>query len=129
MVINFLFCVCVLTRNDLEHLFRKVSEVPFYKKLLFANVFIIQTSGNFLMEFQVKNVPSERVATQKILSVIGECLDQFGPGCVGVQRILNARCPLVRFSHQASVFQCDLTTNNRYGLLLTILNERYKGLA
>ncbi|XP_025856656.1 poly(A) RNA polymerase, mitochondrial [Vulpes vulpes] len=75
-----------------------------------------KTSGNFLMEFQVKNVPSERVATQKILSVIGECLDHFGPGCVGVQKILNARCPLVRFSHQASGFQCDLTTNNRIAL-------------
>ncbi|KAB1253857.1 Poly RNA polymerase; mitochondrial [Camelus dromedarius] len=72
-----------------------------------------KASGNFLMEFQVKNVPSERIASQKILSVIGECLDHFGPGCVGVQKILNARCPLVRFSHQASGFQCDLTTNNR----------------
>ncbi|XP_077014688.1 poly(A) RNA polymerase, mitochondrial-like [Tamandua tetradactyla] len=55
-----------------------------------------KTSGNFLTEFQVKSVPSERVATQKILSVVGECLDHFGPGCVGVQKILNARCPLVR---------------------------------
>ncbi|VTJ58696.1 Hypothetical predicted protein [Marmota monax] len=72
--------------------------------------------GNFLVEFQVKNVPSERIATQKILSVIGECLDHFGPSCVGVQKILNARCPLVRFSHQASGFQCDLTTNNRIAL-------------
>lgn len=68
------------------------------------------------MEFQVKNVPSERIATQKILSVIGECLDHFGPGCAGVQKILNARCPLVRFSHQASGFQCDLTANNRIAL-------------
>ncbi|XP_036768154.1 poly(A) RNA polymerase, mitochondrial isoform X3 [Manis pentadactyla] len=74
------------------------------------------TSGNFLMEFQVKNVPSERNATQKILSVLGECLDHFGPGCVGIQKILNARCPLVRFSHQASGFQCDLTMNNRIAL-------------
>ncbi|XP_037693891.1 poly(A) RNA polymerase, mitochondrial isoform X2 [Choloepus didactylus] len=76
----------------------------------------LKTSGNFLTEFQVKSVPSERIATQKILSVIGECLDQFGPGCVGVQKILNARCPLVRFSHQACGFQCDLTTNNRIAL-------------
>ncbi|XP_012510299.1 PREDICTED: poly(A) RNA polymerase, mitochondrial [Propithecus coquereli] len=75
-----------------------------------------KSSGNFLMEFQVKNVPSERIATQKILSVIGECLDHFGPGCVSVQKILNARCPLVRFSHQPSGFQCDLTTNNRIAL-------------
>ncbi|XP_021070668.1 poly(A) RNA polymerase, mitochondrial isoform X1 [Mus pahari] len=75
-----------------------------------------KNTGNFFMEFQVKNVPSERIATQKILSVIGECLDNFGPGCVGVQKILNARCPLVRFSHQGSGFQCDLTANNSIAL-------------
>uniref|UniRef100_A0A8D2D4J4 Mitochondrial poly(A) polymerase n=1 Tax=Sciurus vulgaris TaxID=55149 RepID=A0A8D2D4J4_SCIVU len=84
--------------------------------------------GNFLMEFQVKNVPSERIATQKILSVIGECLDHFGPGCVGVQKILNARCPLVRFSHQASGFQCDLTTNNRIALKSSELLYMYGAL-
>ncbi|XP_024429502.2 poly(A) RNA polymerase, mitochondrial [Desmodus rotundus] len=87
-----------------------------------------KTSGNFLMEFQVKNVASERIATQKILSVIGECLDHFGPGCVGVQKILNARCPLVRFSHQASGFQCDLTTNNRIALKSSELLYIYSAL-
>uniref|UniRef100_A0A8C7K5D6 Mitochondrial poly(A) polymerase n=1 Tax=Oncorhynchus kisutch TaxID=8019 RepID=A0A8C7K5D6_ONCKI len=40
---------------------------------------------------------SERAATQSILSVIGEC------------KILNARCPLVRFTHRPLGFQCDLT--------------------
>ncbi|XP_010640320.1 poly(A) RNA polymerase, mitochondrial isoform X2 [Fukomys damarensis] len=75
-----------------------------------------KSMGNFWMEFQVKSVPSERIAAQKILSVIGECLDHFGPGCVGIHKILNARCPLVRFSHQASGFQCDLTANNRIAL-------------
>ncbi|KAF6131585.1 mitochondrial poly(A) polymerase [Phyllostomus discolor] len=87
-----------------------------------------KTSGNFLMEFQVKNVASERIATQKILSVIGECLDHFGPGCVGVQKILNARCPLVRFSHQASGFQCDLTANNRIALKSSELLYIYSAL-
>uniref|UniRef100_A0A2K6LY25 Mitochondrial poly(A) polymerase n=1 Tax=Rhinopithecus bieti TaxID=61621 RepID=A0A2K6LY25_RHIBE len=75
-----------------------------------------KTSGNFLMEFQ------------KILSVIGECLDHFGPGCVGVQKILNARCPLVRFSHQASGFQCDLTTNNKIALTSSELLYIYGAL-
>ncbi|XP_040848487.1 poly(A) RNA polymerase, mitochondrial isoform X1 [Ochotona curzoniae] len=89
---------------------------------------VSKTSGSFLMEFQVKNVPSERIATQKILSVIGECLDHFGPGCVGVQKILNARCPLVRFSHQASGFQCDLTTNNRIALKSSELLYLYGSL-
>ncbi|XP_030688206.2 poly(A) RNA polymerase, mitochondrial [Globicephala melas] len=87
-----------------------------------------KASGNFLMEFQVKNVPSERIATQKILSVVAECLDHFGPGCVGVQKILNARCPLVRFSHQASGFQCDLTTNNRIALKSSELLYMYGAL-
>ncbi|XP_067398666.1 poly(A) RNA polymerase, mitochondrial isoform X2 [Emydura macquarii macquarii] len=73
-------------------------------------------TGQFYMEYQMKRVPSERIATQKILSVIGDCIDNFGAGTMGVQKILNARCPLVRFSHQPTGFQCDLTTNNRVAL-------------
>ncbi|KAF4084959.1 hypothetical protein AMELA_G00111920 [Ameiurus melas] len=72
-----------------------------------------QRKGSGLsLEYQVKQGTSERTVTQSVLSVIGECVDQFGPGCVGVQKILNARCPLVRFAHQPSGFQCDLTANN-----------------
>ncbi|NWV60440.1 PAPD1 protein, partial [Malurus elegans] len=68
--------------------------------------------GPFDMEYQMKRLPSERLATQRILSVIGDCLDNFGPGCVNVQKILNARCPLVKFSHQPTGFQCDLSVSN-----------------
>ncbi|XP_061778327.1 poly(A) RNA polymerase, mitochondrial [Nerophis ophidion] len=68
------------------------------------------------LEYQMKRANSERTVTQNILSVIGECVNQFGPGCVGVHKILNARCPLVRFSHQPSGFQCDLTANNRVAM-------------
>uniref|UniRef100_A0A8C8EAY7 Mitochondrial poly(A) polymerase n=1 Tax=Otus sunia TaxID=257818 RepID=A0A8C8EAY7_9STRI len=68
--------------------------------------------GPFEMEYQMKRLPSERLANQKILSVIGDCLDNFGPGCVSVQKILNARCPLVKFSHQPTGFQCDLSVSN-----------------
>ncbi|KAG1931838.1 poly(A) RNA polymerase, mitochondrial [Pimephales promelas] len=76
-----------------------------------------QTKGSGLsLEYQVKRGASERAVTQSILSVIGKCVDQFGPGCVGVQNILQARCPLVRFSHQPSGFQCDLTANNRVAM-------------
>ncbi|XP_062859760.1 poly(A) RNA polymerase, mitochondrial isoform X2 [Trichomycterus rosablanca] len=72
--------------------------------------------SGFSLEYQVKHGTSERTVTQSVLSVIGECVDQFGPGCVGVQKILNARCPLVRFAHQPSGFQCDLTANNRVAM-------------
>ncbi|XP_029385079.1 poly(A) RNA polymerase, mitochondrial [Echeneis naucrates] len=77
------------------------------------------------LEYQMKRASSERAVTQSILSVIGECVEQFGPGCVGVQRILNARCPLVRFAHQPSGFQCDLTTNNRVAMKSTELLYLY----
>ncbi|XP_034078055.1 poly(A) RNA polymerase, mitochondrial isoform X2 [Gymnodraco acuticeps] len=81
-------------------------------------------SGLFL-EYQMKRANFERIVTQNILSVIGECVDQFGPGCVGVQKILNARCPLVRFTHQPSGFQCDLTANNRVAMKSTELLYLY----
>ncbi|RXN11160.1 poly(A) RNA mitochondrial [Labeo rohita] len=72
-----------------------------------------ENGSGLSLEYQVKRGASERAVTQSILSVIGKCVDQFGPGCVGVQNILQARCPLVRFAHQPSGFQCDLTANNR----------------
>ncbi|XP_056627919.1 poly(A) RNA polymerase, mitochondrial isoform X2 [Triplophysa dalaica] len=75
-----------------------------------------KTGSGLSMEYQVKRGASERVVTQSILSVIGECVDKFGPGCVGVQKILQARCPLVRFAHQPSGFPCDLTANNRVAM-------------
>ncbi|KAL4000702.1 solute carrier family 15, member 5 [Sarotherodon galilaeus] len=77
------------------------------------------------LEYQMKRANSERAVTQSILSVIGKCIDQFGPGCVGVQKILNARCPLVRFAHQPSGFQCDLTANNRVAMKSTELLYLY----
>uniref|UniRef100_A0A3P9H9Y5 Mitochondrial poly(A) polymerase n=1 Tax=Oryzias latipes TaxID=8090 RepID=A0A3P9H9Y5_ORYLA len=81
-------------------------------------------SGLFT-EYQMKRASSERAVTQSVLSVIGECLDHFGPGCVGVQKILNARCPLLRFVHQPSGFQCDLTANNRVAMKSTELLYLY----
>ncbi|XP_059827982.1 poly(A) RNA polymerase, mitochondrial [Hypanus sabinus] len=87
-----------------------------------------KTGRAFSMEYQTKRVASERVATQSILSVIGECIDQFAPGCTGMQKILNARCPLVRFSHQPSGFQCDLTANNRIAMRSTELLYIYSNI-
>lgn len=79
-----------------------------------ASELSVQPKSGLSLEYQLKRATSERAVTQSILSVIGKCLDQFGPGCVGVQKILYARCPLLRFAHQPSGFQCDLTASNRY---------------
>ncbi|XP_040290163.1 poly(A) RNA polymerase, mitochondrial [Bufo bufo] len=75
-----------------------------------------KTPSSYSAEFWMRRVSSGRTAQQKILSVIGECIDSFGPGCNEVQKILNARCPLVRFSHQSSGLQCDLTADNKIAL-------------
>ncbi|XP_077159157.1 poly(A) RNA polymerase, mitochondrial [Paroedura picta] len=85
-------------------------------------------TGAFNLHYQMKRVPSVRVAAQKILYVIGEFIDNFGPGCVGVQKILNARCPLLRFSHQPSGFQCDLTAHNRIAMRSSELLYTYGSL-
>ncbi|XP_018414230.1 PREDICTED: poly(A) RNA polymerase, mitochondrial [Nanorana parkeri] len=75
-----------------------------------------RAAGSFVTEYLMKRAPSSRVAQQKILSVIAECLDSFGPGCTGVHKILNARCPLVRFYHHPAGLHCDLTADNRIAL-------------
>ncbi|KAJ3611296.1 hypothetical protein NHX12_021312 [Muraenolepis orangiensis] len=59
-------------------------------------------NAGLALEYQMKRCNSERAVTQSILSVVGECVDRFGPGCVGVQKILNARCPLVRVAMKTS---------------------------
>ncbi|XP_034028324.1 poly(A) RNA polymerase, mitochondrial [Thalassophryne amazonica] len=84
-----------------------------------------QSKSGLSLSYQMKQVKSERTVTQRILSVLGECVDQFGPGCVGVQKILHARCPLVRFAHQPSGFHCDLTANNRVAMKTTELLYLY----
>ncbi|XP_076014507.1 poly(A) RNA polymerase, mitochondrial [Genypterus blacodes] len=81
--------------------------------------------SGFSLEYQMKQSSSERLVTQSILSVIGTCVDQFVPGCVGVQKILKARCPLVGFTHQPSGLQCDLTTNNGVAMKSTELLYLY----
>ncbi|XP_069816620.1 poly(A) RNA polymerase, mitochondrial isoform X2 [Dendropsophus ebraccatus] len=92
---------------DLD-LFLNLDEIKGYKSG--------KATSAYTAEFWMRRVFSGRMAQQKILSVIGECIDSFGPGCNEVQKILNARCPLVRFSHQPSGLQCDLTADNKIAL-------------
>ncbi|XP_063778105.1 poly(A) RNA polymerase, mitochondrial [Pseudophryne corroboree] len=87
-----------------------------------------KAGGGFSTEFWMRRVSSRRAAQQKILSVIGECLDGFGPGCTEIQKILNARCPLVRFTHQPAGLPCDLTADNRIALTSSELLYIYGNL-
>ncbi|XP_073485947.1 poly(A) RNA polymerase, mitochondrial [Aquarana catesbeiana] len=75
-----------------------------------------KAAGPLVTEYWMRRVSSGRVAQQKVLSVVGECIESFGPGCTEVQKILSARCPLVRFYHQSTGLHCDLTADNRIAL-------------
>ncbi|XP_019630198.1 PREDICTED: poly(A) RNA polymerase, mitochondrial-like [Branchiostoma belcheri] len=77
------------------------------------------------MEYEVKTVPTERAATQNLLSTVGQGLAEFVPSCRHVQYILNARCPLVKFMHEATGIQCDLTSNNSIALKSSELLNLY----
>ncbi|XP_072307224.1 poly(A) RNA polymerase, mitochondrial [Eucyclogobius newberryi] len=136
--IRLRFLICSLVSDIAAAYFPECSIRPFgssvngFGKLgcdldMFLDLDAIGANGSntprsgMYMEYQMKRNSSERAVTQSVLSVIAECLEQFGPGCVGVQKILNARCPLVRFAHQPSGFQCDLTANNRVAMRSTEL--------
>ncbi|XP_068094691.1 poly(A) RNA polymerase, mitochondrial [Hyperolius riggenbachi] len=80
-----------------------------------------RAAGPFVTEFWMRRVSSSRAAQQQILSVISECIDSFGPGCTQVLKILGARCPLVRFYHQPTGLQCDLTADNKIALRMSEL--------
>ncbi|KAG9476508.1 hypothetical protein GDO78_003187 [Eleutherodactylus coqui] len=87
-----------------------------------------KTTSAYTAEFWMRRMSSGRLAQQKILSVIGECIESFGPGCNEVQKILNARCPLIRFTHQSSGLQCDLTADNKIALISSELLYLYGNL-
>ncbi|XP_078581710.1 poly(A) RNA polymerase, mitochondrial-like isoform X1 [Branchiostoma floridae x Branchiostoma japonicum] len=77
------------------------------------------------MEYEVRTVPTERAATQNLLSTVGQSLAEFVPSCRQLQYILHARCPLVKFMHEASGIQCDLTSNNSIALKSSELLNLY----
>uniref|UniRef100_A0A8C4Q1I4 PAP-associated domain-containing protein n=1 Tax=Eptatretus burgeri TaxID=7764 RepID=A0A8C4Q1I4_EPTBU len=71
------------------------------------------------LEFQVKMFRCERVATQTILSVVGNLLQHISPSFDSIQKVLNARCPVLRFCHSPSNLNCDLTASNRIALCMS----------
>ncbi|XP_074652029.1 poly(A) RNA polymerase, mitochondrial-like [Tubulanus polymorphus] len=57
--------------------------------------------------------------TKRTLDVIANTLDLFLPQYEQVQSILNARVPIVNFKHDATNITCDLSLNNRSGILMS----------
>eukprot|EP00057_Strongylocentrotus_purpuratus_P033746 XP_792619.3 PREDICTED: poly(A) RNA polymerase, mitochondrial [Strongylocentrotus purpuratus] len=75
-----------------------------------------QGRNKYKLGYDRQSANSERVATQSTLFTLAEFLERHVPQCSSVNRILNARCPLVKFRHQATGLSCDLTGDNRIAI-------------
>ncbi|XP_071499153.1 poly(A) RNA polymerase, mitochondrial-like [Diadema antillarum] len=75
-----------------------------------------QGRNTYKLSYDRQSAHSERAATQSTLFTLAEFLERHVPQCSFVTRILRARCPLVKFKHQATGLACDLTGDNRIAL-------------
>ncbi|XP_002742099.2 poly(A) RNA polymerase, mitochondrial-like [Saccoglossus kowalevskii] len=103
------------------------SDLDMYMELGSQNgVVPVKTGRNrFQMVFDTKSASSERAATQQTLGTVATFLQENVPHCVSVQRILKARCPIVKFHHKAANLQCDLSSNNSIATKTTELLYLY----
>ena len=54
----------------------------------------------------------DRVFGQQNLDVVGEMIRVFMPAAYGINKVLNARVPIVKFHHDATEIDCDLSYTN-----------------
>jgi len=52
---------------------------------------------------------------------VADIIQKFLPGCQDVQRILNARVPIIKYTHQFSGLDCDLSMSSTSGLHMSCL--------
>ena len=81
-----------------------------------------QGKDGYKLSYDPLSAQSERVAAQSTLFTLASFLEKQVPHCMSVSRILQAKCPLVKFRHHATGLSCDLTADNRCvktGLTLT----------
>lgn len=64
---------------------------------------------------------SERSQTLRHLETVGDLLQLFLPGCSQVKRILGARVPIIKYNHDMSALECDLSMTNMTALYMAEL--------
>ena len=63
----------------------------------------------------------ERAQVQRHCEEISKIIQSFLPGCQDVQKILNARVPIIKYSHQFAGLECDLSMSSSSGLHMSRL--------
>ncbi|KAL1464122.1 hypothetical protein WDU94_003797 [Cyamophila willieti] len=64
---------------------------------------------------------SERSQTLRHLETVGDLLQLFLPGCSQVKRILGARVPIIKYNHDMTAVECDLSMTNLTALYMAEL--------
>jgi len=73
--------------------------------------------------FQAKGAVygGERAQVQRYCEEVASIIQNFLPGCQDVLKILNARVPLIKYSHQLAGLECDLSMSSSSGLHMSCL--------
>uniref|UniRef100_T1HD34 PAP-associated domain-containing protein n=1 Tax=Rhodnius prolixus TaxID=13249 RepID=T1HD34_RHOPR len=69
----------------------------------------------------VGNSGSSRQHVQRQMEVLADFIQLYLPGCVSVKRILQARVPIVKYSHEVTGVDCDLSMTNMTGVYMSEL--------
>ncbi|XP_022827000.1 poly(A) RNA polymerase, mitochondrial isoform X2 [Spodoptera litura] len=70
---------------------------------------------------QTARVEGGRAPWARHMQALGELLELRAAGAARVQRILNARVPIVKFAHHYTDLECDLCYNNMSGVYMSEL--------
>ncbi|XP_052741979.1 poly(A) RNA polymerase, mitochondrial isoform X1 [Bicyclus anynana] len=83
--------------------------------------FVTQSSQKHRLVYQEKKSEGARSPSQRHMELLGALLELRVPGAGRVQRILNARVPIVKYSHELADVDCDLCCNNTSGVYMSEL--------
>jgi len=78
------------------------------------------TQSSLVLQAKAANL-NQRLQTQRHMQVMAEVLQNIGTGFVGVQKILQARVPIIKFRQEFTGMECDLSLNSQTGVYMAEL--------
>ncbi|GAB6019140.1 hypothetical protein CHUAL_000759 [Chamberlinius hualienensis] len=72
-----------------------------------------------------RSLSNGRAQSQRHLETLSDMISSFLPGCSNVQRILQARVPIIKFVHDLVNTECDLSMINLTGVYMSELLYLY----
>ncbi|CAH1773397.1 unnamed protein product [Owenia fusiformis] len=85
-----------------------------------GDIKLLRGKNGLLSRDELKRLPQS-----DLIRLVSRILQQCAQGCKNIITVTNARCPVVKFDHEPSGLQCDITINNRIGLQNTKLLQEY----